>query len=82
MVSILHRYIFRETFKIFALSAVALSIVLSLGMILRPVQEMSVGPAQVLSLIGYMLPITLTFVLPMAALFRDVALLRQVRRRQ
>ena len=69
MVSILHRYIFREIFKIFALAAAALSIILSLGMILRPVQQLSVGPGQVLNLIGYMLPITLTFVLPMAALF-------------
>lgn len=69
MVSILHRYIFREIFKIFALATAALCIILSLGMILRPIQEISIGPGQVLSLIGYMLPITLTFVLPMAALF-------------
>lgn len=69
MVSILHRYIFRETFKIFALAALALSIILSLAMLLRPVQQTSVGPAQVISLIGYLLPITLTFVLPLAALF-------------
>jgi len=33
------------------------------------VQEYGVGPRQVLYLLGYFLPITLTFVLPMAALF-------------
>jgi lipopolysaccharide export LptBFGC system permease protein LptF len=38
-------------------------------MILRPVQEHGVGPQQVFHLIGYFLPITLTFVLPIAALF-------------
>jgi len=69
MVSILHRYIFREILKVFALASLALSLILSLGMILRPIQEISVGAAQVLNLISYMMPITLTFVLPMAALF-------------
>jgi lipopolysaccharide export LptBFGC system permease protein LptF len=65
----LHRYIFREILRVFALATVALTIILSLGMILRPVQEHGVGPQQVLDLIGYFLPVTLTFVLPMAALF-------------
>jgi len=69
MVSTLHRYIFRELFKVFVLAAVALTLMMSLGSILRPVQEYGVGPRQVLHLIGYFLPIALTFVLPMAALF-------------
>jgi lipopolysaccharide export LptBFGC system permease protein LptF len=51
------------------LAAVALTLILSLGIILRPVQEYGVGPRQVIHLMGYFLPITLTFVLPMAALF-------------
>jgi hypothetical protein len=42
---------------------------LSIGSILRPVQEFGVGPRQVVHLMSYFLPITLTFVLPMAALF-------------
>lgn len=42
---------------------------LSLGSVLRPIQEYGVGPRQVIHLMGYFLPITLTFVLPMAALF-------------
>ncbi|MEE9371395.1 MAG: LptF/LptG family permease, partial [Sedimentisphaerales bacterium] len=69
MVFTLHRYIFRELFKVFVLAAVALTLMMSLGGVLRPVQEYGVGPRQVLHLIGYFLPITLTFVLPMAALF-------------
>jgi len=69
MVFTLHRYIFRELMKVFVPSAVALTLMLSLGSILRPVQEYGVGPRQVVHLMGYFLPITLTFVLPMAALF-------------
>ena len=69
MVFILHRYIFKELLKVFVLSTVALSVIMSLGSILRPIQEFGVGPAQVLDLLGYFLPITMTFVLPVAALF-------------
>ena len=69
MLFTLHRYIFRELVKVFLLAAVALTLVLSFGSILRPVQEYGVGPRQVVYLLGYFLPITLTFVLPMAALF-------------
>ncbi len=69
MVFTLHRYLFRELLRVFSLAAVALTLILSLGSILRPVQEYGVGPGQVIHLMGYFLPITLTFVLPMAALF-------------
>ncbi len=69
MVFTLHRYIFRELLRVFALTVVALTLIMSLGSILQPVQEYGVGPRQVIHLMGYFLPITLTFVLPMAALF-------------
>ena len=69
MVFILQRYIFREVFKVFVPAVVALTLMMSLGSVLRPVQEYGVGPQQVVHLMGYFLPITLTFVLPMAALF-------------
>ena len=69
MIFTLHRYIFREVFKVFVLAAVALTVMMSLGSILRPVQEYGIGPQQAVHLMGYFLPITLTFVLPMAALF-------------
>jgi lipopolysaccharide export LptBFGC system permease protein LptF len=69
MVFTLHRYIFRELLRIFILATVALTLILSLGGILRPVQEYGVGPRQAVHILVYFLPITLTFVLPMAALF-------------
>ena len=69
MIVTLHRYIFRELFKVFALTTIALSLMLSFGLILRPVQEYGVAPAQTIHLLGYFMPITLTFVLPMSALF-------------
>ncbi|MHC4738488.1 MAG: LptF/LptG family permease [Planctomycetota bacterium] len=69
MVFTLHRYIFREAFRVFVLATVALTLILSLGMVLRPVQDYGVGPRQVIHLMVYLLPITLTFVLPIAALF-------------
>lgn len=69
MLFTLHRYIFRELLRVFLLAAVALALILSLGSILQPIQEYGIGPRQVLHLMGYFLPIVLTFVLPMAALF-------------
>jgi lipopolysaccharide export LptBFGC system permease protein LptF len=69
MLFTLYRYIFRELFRVFLLAVVALTLMLSLGSILQPVQEFGVGPRQVLHLMGYFLPIILTFVLPMGALF-------------
>ncbi len=69
MVFTLHRYILRELLRTFILATVALTMMMSLGSILQPVQEYGVGPRQVLYLMSYFLPITLTFVLPIAALF-------------
>ena len=65
----LQRYIFRELFKVFALATIGLTLILSLGGILQPVQEYGVGPRQVVHILLYFMPVTLTFVLPMAALF-------------
>ena len=69
MLFTLHRYVFRELLRVFILASLALTLILSLGSILQPIQEYGVGPRQVVYLMGYFLPITLTFVLPMAALF-------------
>jgi len=69
MVFTLQRYIFRELFKVFALATIGLTLILSLGGILQPVQEYGVGPRQVVHILLYFMPVTLTFVLPMAALF-------------
>jgi lipopolysaccharide export LptBFGC system permease protein LptF len=69
MVFTLHKYIFRELLKVFVPATLALTLILSLGSILGPVQEYGVGPRQVVHFMGHFLPIALTFVLPMAALF-------------
>ena len=69
MVFVLHRYIFRELAKVFTLATIALTLIMSLGIVLRPIQEYGVGPGQVIHLLGYFIPITLTFVLPLSALF-------------
>jgi lipopolysaccharide export LptBFGC system permease protein LptF len=69
MIFTLHRYIFKELFKIFALSTVAMTLILSLGFMLKPIQGYGISPDQIVHLMGYLLPITLTFVLPMSALF-------------
>jgi hypothetical protein len=69
MVFTLQRYIFGELLRVLILATIGLTLVVSLGAILRPVQEYGVGPRQVLHVLTYFLPISLTFVLPVAALF-------------
>jgi lipopolysaccharide export LptBFGC system permease protein LptF len=69
MVFTLQRYVLRELMKVFTLAAVALTLMLSLGSLLRPMQDFGVGPEQAIKLLSYFLPITLSFVLPIAALF-------------
>ncbi len=68
MVFTIHRYIFRDLLKTFSLASLVLCTVLGLGLMLRPLQQFSVDPIQVPSLIFCTLPITLTMVIPIAAL--------------
>ena len=53
MVFTLHRYVFRELLRVFLLATVGLTLILSLGAILRPVQEYGVGPRQVVHILLY-----------------------------
>ncbi|MGE5297099.1 MAG: LptF/LptG family permease [Solirubrobacterales bacterium] len=69
MIFTLHRYMFRELLRIFILATIGLTLILSLGMILQPVQKFGVGPQQAVKMLFIFMPVTLTFVLPMAALF-------------
>ncbi len=64
----LQRYILRELMRVFLLVTIAFTLILSLGSVLRPIQEYGVGPGQVGHLLGYFIPITLTFVLPVSAM--------------
>ncbi|MBN2211084.1 MAG: LptF/LptG family permease [Sedimentisphaerales bacterium] len=68
MVFTLHRYIFRDLLKTFALATVVLSGVLGLGVMLPLLRRFSVDPGQVPQLFLYTLPVTLTMVIPIAAL--------------
>ena len=69
MIFTLHRYIFRELFRAFALTTVALTLMLSVGLLVPIIQDYGVSPGQIIHLLGYFLPVTLTFVLPISALF-------------
>ncbi len=69
MIFTLHRYIFRELFRVFALTTIALTLFLSVGLLVPIIQDFGVSPQQIIHLLGYFLPITLTFVLPISALF-------------
>lgn len=69
MVYTLQRYVFKELFKVFLLSAVALTLMMSLGSLLEPIQKFGVAPSQVLKLLFCFMPVVLTFVLPVAAIF-------------
>ncbi len=69
MIFTLHRYIFRELFRVFTLATVALTLMISVGLLVPIIQDYGVSPGQIFHLLGYFLPITLTFVLPISALF-------------
>jgi len=69
MVFTLHQYILRELLRVFVLATVTLTFVLSLSSMLRPIQDFGVGPSQAIHILGYFIPIMLTVVLPMSALF-------------
>jgi lipopolysaccharide export LptBFGC system permease protein LptF len=69
MVFTLHRYIFRELFRSFFLATVVLTLMISVGLLVPTLQDFGVSPGQIIHLLGYFMPIALTFVLPMSALF-------------
>lgn len=69
MILTLHRYVFRELIRVFVFASLAMTLMVSTMMMLRPIQKYGIGPEQAIHLYGYLLPITLTFVLPLAAIF-------------
>ncbi len=69
MVLTLHRYVLRELIRVFIFASIAMTLMVSTMMMLRPIQKYGIGPEQALHLYGYFMPITLTFVLPLAAIF-------------
>lgn len=72
MIFTLHRYIFRELFRVFAAATVAMTLMVSVGLLVPIIQDFGVSPGQIVHLMGYFIPITLTFVLPISALFSSL----------
>ncbi len=68
MVFTLHRYIFFDLIKKFFLALIVLSLVMGLGMMLKPLRSYNIDPMKVPQLVAYTMPITITMVLPIAAL--------------
>ncbi|MDH7598164.1 MAG: LptF/LptG family permease [Sedimentisphaerales bacterium] len=62
-------YILRDLLKVFGITTMALAMILTLGSLVRPIQRFGVGPSQAVRLVAYMMPVTVTLVLPVAALF-------------
>lgn len=68
MLYTLHSYISRELAKVFAIAALSLTLVLSLGGLLKPLRDQGVSAVQLFQLLIYIFPAMLTFSLPVAAL--------------
>jgi hypothetical protein len=69
MTRIIHRYIFRDLFKVFILTTLAMTLIFSISQMLRPIQKYGVAPGQVFKLLWYFSPVMLSFVMPIAAVF-------------
>lgn len=70
MIGILQRYISRELFKTFALTAIGLTLVFSLcGGVLNMLEAEMLSSVQLLRMLGLVLPVATTLTLPVAALF-------------
>jgi len=65
---ILHRYIFVELLKTFALSTAALTLFLSLAYALTELRERGLGPIDSAHLVLYFIPAMLVFAMPVGAL--------------
>ena len=64
----IHRYIFNDMLKTFLLATGVLCLILGLGVMLKPLRQFSVELGHVPQLLLCSLPITLTLVIPIAAL--------------
>ncbi|AQQ69992.1 lipopolysaccharide ABC transporter permease LptF [Limihaloglobus sulfuriphilus] len=69
MTRIIHRYIFRDLFKVFILTTLSMTLIFSISQMLRPIQKYGVAPEQVFKLLWYFSPVMLSFVMPIAAVF-------------
>ena len=70
MIKTLQLYIGKDLLKVTLLAVIAFTILLSIIAIIEPLRrEQGMGPAQVIALFLYALPVTLSLAMPIAALF-------------
>ena len=62
-------YVFKDLFRVFVLTAIALAGIMSFGGLLRPLTENGLDGRQVGMMLAYLLPAMATYSLPIAALF-------------
>jgi lipopolysaccharide export LptBFGC system permease protein LptF len=62
-------YVFKDLIRIFLLASGALAGIMSFGGLFRPIYEHGLNAAQVVQMLGYMMPAMTTYSLPIAALF-------------
>src|SRR3954467_11162049 len=62
-------YVFKDLFKVFILTAIALAGIMSFGGLLRPLTENGLDGRQVGMMLAYLLPAMATYSLPIASLF-------------
>lgn len=70
MIRTLHTYLSRELAKTTFLALVAFTLVMTVFAIIEPLRkQQGMAPEQIMALFGYMMPVTLSLTLPIAALF-------------
>lgn len=66
---VLYGYILRDLLKLLGLTAVALTLVMSVGFMIKPVSEGTLGALSLVKLLVFVSPAMLTYALPIAAAF-------------
>lgn len=66
---VLYRYILRDLLKLLGLTAATLTLVMSVGFMIKPVSEGTLGAASLAKLLFFVSPAMLTYALPIAAAF-------------
>lgn len=69
MIRTLHWHLSRELLRVTALALVALTLLMTIFGIVKPLREVGLATNQVLALFGYLVPVMLSLTLPVAALF-------------
>jgi len=69
LIRTLHAYLARELAKVTGLALMAFTLVMTVFAIMEPLRKRGLATDQVVELFGYMLPVMLSFTLPVAALF-------------